>query len=79
MTKRNQIISCRTNKDIKEMLELIAEETASDFRDFDQFNGISKKHFNYFIECLTNEYNKIQEPTDDEIFNFGRCEGGINY
>ena len=73
----NSRISASSQNDINQELRELAKETVSELKDFDGFNGISKKDLEYFVNYLLTIYD--EDPSDDQIFNNGRCEGGINY
>ena len=73
----NSRISASSQNDINEELRELAKETVSELKDFDGLNGISKKDLEYFVNYILTIYDK--DPSDDQIFNNGRCEGGINY
>jgi hypothetical protein len=73
----NSRISARSQNDINQELRELAKETVSELKDFDGFNGISKKDLEYFVNYILTIYD--EDPSDDQIFNNGRCEGGINY
>jgi hypothetical protein len=73
----NSRISASSQNDINQELRELARETVSELKDFDGFNGISKKDLDYFLNYILSIYD--EEPSDDQIFNNGRCEGGINY
>jgi hypothetical protein len=73
----NSRISASSQNDINQELRELARETVSELKDFDGFNGISKKDLDYFLNYILSIYD--EDPSDDQIFNNGRCEGGINY
>jgi len=73
----NSRISASSQNDINQELRELARETVSELKDFDGFNGISKKDLQYFLNYILSIYD--EDPSDDQIFNNGRCEGGINY
>lgn len=73
----NSRISAKSQNDINQELRELAKETVSELKDFDGFNGISKKDLDYFLNYILSIYD--EDPSDDQIFNNGRCEGGINY
>ena len=73
----NGRISARSQNDINQELRELAKETVSELKDFDGFNGISKKDLDYFLNYILSIYD--EDPSDDQIFNNGKCEGGINY
>jgi hypothetical protein len=73
----NGRISARSQNEINQELRELAKETVSELKDFDGFNGISKKDLDYFLNYILSIYD--EDPSDDQIFNNGRCEGGINY
>jgi hypothetical protein len=73
----NSRISASSQNEINQELRELARETVSELKDFDGFNGISKKDLDYFLNYILSIYD--EDPSDDQIFNNGRCEGGINY
>jgi hypothetical protein len=73
----NSRISASSQNEINQELRELAKETVSELKDFDGFNGISKKDLEYFVNYILTIYD--EDPSDDQIFNNGRCEGGINY
>ena len=73
----NSRISASSQNDINQELRELARETVSELKDFDGFNGISKKDLDYFLNYILSIYD--EDPSDDQIFNNSRCEGGINY
>jgi hypothetical protein len=73
----NSRISESSQNDINEELIQLAKETVSELKDFDGFNGISKKDLENFVNYILTIYD--EDPSDDQIFNNGKCEGGINY
>jgi hypothetical protein len=73
----NSRISASSQNEINQELRELARETVSELKDFDGFNGISKKDLDYFLNYILSIYD--EDPSDDQIFNNSRCEGGINY
>jgi hypothetical protein len=73
----NSRIAASSQNEINQELRELARETVSELKDFDGFNGISKKDLDYFLNYILSIYD--EDPSDDQIFNNGRCEGGINY
>jgi hypothetical protein len=73
----NGRISASSQNDINQELRELAKETVSELKDFDGFNGISKKDLDYFLNYILSIYD--EDSSDDQIFNNGKCEGGINY
>jgi hypothetical protein len=73
----NSRISASSQNEINQELRELARETVSELKDFDGFNGISKKDLEYFVNYILTIYD--EDPSDDQIFNNSRCEGGINY